>query len=266
MIDKARFYSQFGEDRILAKMFAQHEHGACIEVGANNGVDGSTTLYFEDSGWDCMLIEPNPALCKEIKIRRNARLFECAASSEIGSATLHVAQGEGNAHAVSAIGDRGMAAQIFKEHGFASEPIDVPTRPLDDLLEEAGWQPEIEFVTIDVEGHELEALKGFSLKKWKPQILIIEDNASMRDSSVRDYLEKRGYVRFRRTGVNDWYAPVSNARLTGLVRRAAYYPTMVYSRILVAALKAITPIVPFLRRLPGALSIRDILLGRGRSE
>lgn len=260
------YYSQFGEDRLLEKLFQGKRRGVCIEVGANNGVDGSTTLHFEELGWDCILVEPNPALCRELRARRRAQLFECAASSTSGTAILHVASGAEQSHAVSALGDERKPAQILKEHGFWTDPVEVVTRRLDDILDEARPSAGIDFVSIDVEGHELELLKGFSLDRWKPVVLIVEDNSPVWESTVRDYLNARGYVRFRRTGVNDWYAHASNRALTGPGRQLAYYPSMVCGRALTFALKAVTPIAPVLRRVPGALFFRDILLGRrGRS-
>jgi FkbM family methyltransferase len=258
----ASYYSQFGEDRILDKLFQGKRKGVCVEVGANNGVDGSTSLHFEELGWDCILIEPNPTLCRELRARRKARLFECAASSESGKAILHVAIGAEQSHAVSALGDARKPAQILKEHGFKTAPVEVAIRRLDDILDEARPTGGIDFISIDVEGHELELLKGFSLDRWRPSILIIEDNSPVWESAVADYLGAQGYVRFRRTGVNDWYAHISRRELTSPGRRLAYYPSMLFGRTLMSALRAATPIVPVLRRLPGALFLRDVLLGR----
>lgn len=258
----AMYYSQFGEDRLLDKLFQGKRQGVCIEVGANNGVDGSTTLYFEEIGWNCILVEPNPALCRAIRARRKAQLFECAASSVSGSAILHVAIGAEQSHAVSALGDERRSAQILKEHGFRTEPVEVPLRRLDDILDEAEPAADIDFISIDVEGHELELLRGFSLDCWRPKVLIVEDNSSMWETSVRDHLKAHGYVRFRRTGVNDWYAHVSNLALTSFRRRIAYYPSMIFGRMLMAVLKAMTPIAPLLRRSPAVVFVRDLLLGR----
>jgi FkbM family methyltransferase len=256
------YYSQFGEDRLLDKLFQGSSRGFCVEVGANNGVDGSTTLHFEELGWDCILVEPNPVLCRELRARRKARLFECAASSTAGTAILHVASGGEQSHAVSALGDAQKPAQILREHGFQTDPIEVVTRRMDDILDEAQPTAGIDFISIDVEGHELELLKGFSLDRWRPSVLIIEDNSPMWESGVRDYLKLQGYVRFRRTGVNDWYAHVSNQAFTGAGRQLAYYPSMVIARVLMLALRAATPIAPLLRHVPGALFFRDLLLGR----
>lgn len=258
------FYSQFGEDRLLHGQFGGKRRGICVEVGANNGVDGSTTLHFEELGWDCILVEPNPALCRQLRARRKAQLFECAASSISGTAILHIASGAEQSHAVSALGDERKPAQILKEHGFRTDPIEVVTRPLDDILDEARPTADIDFVSIDVEGHELELLKGFSLDRWRPTVLIVEDNAPMWESAVKDYLKTQGYLRFRRTGVNDWYAHVSNRTLTGAGRRLAYYPSMVRGRTLTWAMRVVTPIAPGLRHIPGALLVRDLLFGRRR--
>lgn len=258
----ASFYSQFGEDRLLERLLGRRMEGLCIEVGANNGVDGSTTLHFEECGWDCILVEPNPELAAELRVRRKAQIFECAASSSVGTATLYIAIGKENAHAVSALGDCAKPAQILKEHGFVTKPVDVPTRPLNAILEEANPARPIDFISIDVEGHELEMLKGFSLKRWGPAIVIIEDNSPIWESSVRDYLSEQGYVRFRRTGVNDWYAHKTNRALAGPGARLGYYPSMAYSRALMLALRVTAPIAPFLRRVPGMLMVRDLLMGR----
>ena len=36
--------------------------------------------------------------------------------------------------------------------------------------------------------------------------MLIEDNSNQTDPSVQNYMKSKGYVIFKRTGVNDWYA------------------------------------------------------------
>ena len=153
---------------------------------------------------------------------------------------------------------------ILEDHGFQTEPVEVETRTLDAILEEAAVGKPIDFISIDVEGHELEMLKGFSLDRWRPRILIIEDNASLGEGSVTDHIQARGYVRFRRTGVNDWYAHRSDAELASRLRRAAYFPAMIYARAITTLLRAATPVAPVLTRIPGAMAVRNLLLGGRR--
>lgn len=207
------FYSQFGEDRILAQVFAHVDDGLCVEVGANDGTNDSNTLYFEKLGWGCILVEPNPDLCSQIRRHRNGRLFECAVSSGCGFAVLNIAEGPGRAHGVSALGDPSSASRRIESFGFESRPVQVVTRTLDDLLEEASIDKPLRFVSIDVEGHELDVLQAFSVDKWRPTIVLVEDNSNFEDGSVRAHLCRFGYVPFMRTGVNDWYAHRANADL-----------------------------------------------------
>ena len=71
----------------------------------------------------------------------------------------------------------------------------------------------LDFATVDVEGHETEALAGFALSRWKPEIVIVEDASMGTNSAVKDLMEAQGYLRFMTTGCNDWYASSENRRL-----------------------------------------------------
>jgi FkbM family methyltransferase len=140
-------------------------------------------------------------------------LFECAVSSTAGFAELNIAVGPGRAHGVSSLGNTREAVSRIAAFGFTSKSLTVQTRTLDEILREVGAPPGINFVSIDVEGHELEVLKGLSLGEWKPVILVIEDNSNFESEAVSEHLAGFGYVRFNRTGVNDWYAHCSNKHL-----------------------------------------------------
>jgi len=213
------FYSQFGEDKILFEIFKRKTLGVCVEVGANNGVDDSTSLFFEKIGWKCILIEPNPVLCEMIRGARKASLYECAVSDRHGVATLYIAEGAERAHGVSMIYEVNAeeeARNKIKSYGFTCRPVQVDTRTLDEILVEQNLSCGIDFVSIDVEGHELKVLRGFSIERWTPIIIIVEDNSNFEDASISNYLKKFGYVRFLRTGVNDWYAHRTNKRVVNI--------------------------------------------------
>ena len=200
------YYAQFGEDRDLAALFGPDHVGYCVEVGANDGHHGSNTLYFEQRGWECVLVEPNPILCDKLRQERKGRVFQCGASDHEGEATLLIAQGADHADGVSMIGDNSQAHARIAGFGFSSRAEVVQLTTLDKMLAEAAIDRPLDFVSIDVEGLELAVLRGFDVDRWSPRILLIEDNAGFQDTAVSDHLSARGYVSFRRTGVNDWYA------------------------------------------------------------
>ena len=47
--------------------------------------------------------------------------------------------------------------------------INVSIRTLDSILVEAGSPTEFDFLPIDVEGHEIEVLRGFDIARWRPR-------------------------------------------------------------------------------------------------
>jgi FkbM family methyltransferase len=253
-ISVTNYYSQFGEDRILADLFSNCRDGLCVEVGANDGVHGSTSLHFEESGWRCILVEPNPHLCQLLRARRNASVFEFAASDREDVATLHIVEGAEHADGLSTISDDPSNHARIRMHGFESQPMQVRTRTLDRILEDAGIDnKQIDFVSIDVEGHELAVLRGLSLERWRPGILLVEDNSDFRDRLIPRYLRNKGYVRFLRTGVNDWYARQDDRRFVTVGKRLRF-------TTLVAKRRA----KQWLKSVPGIMQLRK--LSRSRQE
>jgi FkbM family methyltransferase len=210
------FYSQFGEDKILFEMFQRKTSGFCVEVGANNGVDDSTSLFFEQIGWNCILVEPNPSLCQKIRAVRNGLLYEYAASNQSDTRTLYVVEGAARSDGLSTISTNEEVHDTIKNHGFVSSAVQVRTMTLDEILIDAQVNCNIDFISIDVEGHEYEVLEGFSLEKWRPSIMLIEDNSNFENNIVNNHLRKFGYVRFMRSGVNDWYAHQTNKQLVNI--------------------------------------------------
>jgi FkbM family methyltransferase len=205
-------HAQFGEDLILGEIFGDRADGRCVEVGANDGVTGSASYMFEQKGWQCLLVEPIPALVEEIRKHRTCKVVNCAASDRAGEATFFLAE---NVEAVSTLELTPDHEEWIRRLGGTIKEITVRTATLDGLLEEAGFT-ELEFVTIDVEGHELSVLEGFDLERYKPRIVIIEDNSIDGNVSVTRHMTDRGYVHFKRTGVNEWYAHESDAELVKL--------------------------------------------------
>lgn len=63
-------------------------------------------------------------------------------------------------------------------------------------------------MSIDVEGHELEVLQGFDLKKTRPDLVLIEDK--FQNLSKHKIMKSYGYRLVRRTCLNNWYIPYEN--------------------------------------------------------
>jgi FkbM family methyltransferase len=196
-----QFYSQYGEDKILNAIFSGKRDGVCVEVGGFDGVTGSNSYFFEKLGWKCLVVEPMPDFCAAIRKARTCGLAEVAVSDKEGEAAFYVPEGSETLATMET--DPGHFARIA-EGGSKVREIKVKTRKLDAVLTERGID-RMDFISIDVEGHEMSVLKGFSVDKFRPRIILLEDNFNGANREVPRYLARYGYARFKRTGCNDWY-------------------------------------------------------------
>lgn len=192
------YYSQYGEDKLLNKIFNRNK-GICIEIGGYDGVTRSNTFFFEKLGWDCLVVEPIPFYYNKIKENRSCNALNVAVSNYSGETDFYVAKDVEELSSIVPDVDR-----VIHTYNSSLEIIKVKTQTLNTILNQFNYT-EIDFITIDVEGHEMEVLLGLDLITFRPKILIIEDNSNARDFQIRNYLRKFDYKLFKRTGCNDWY-------------------------------------------------------------
>ena len=186
--------------RLVAAFFGGRK-GYFVEVGANDPRERSQTWHLEQAGWTGVLVEPQPDLAAALKRARSGKVFEAACSTPENSGRmlpLHVAG------PLSSLDRHTMAPGASPEKVIA-----VPVRTLDSILEEAGTPGSFDFLSIDVEGHEIEVLRGFDIVRWQPQLILIEDHVS--DLSKHRYLGRAGYRIIRRYENNGWYVPEHSA-------------------------------------------------------
>jgi FkbM family methyltransferase len=195
--------SQNGEDLLLWNFFGRKKSGFYVDVGAYDGVGFSNSYFFEAIGWSGVLVEAVPDLYRAaVAARRHSRVVHAAAGSRPGSIALTVVEGDrGVATLSSATPDR---ERIAREGGRTRE-VEVPLLTLDAIL--ADVHEPIDFVSIDVEGGELEVLGGFDLERFAPRVLIIEDNSNGADRRVSEHLARHGYIERIRVEQNVFYTP-----------------------------------------------------------
>ena len=190
------------EDEVWLKedFFRSTQRGFFVDVGAFEPIEGSQSYALEQRGWNGVLIEPQPDVAARLRNQRRVPVYEVACSSPASSGKLLPLHVGGGMHA-SLREDYYIAG--FKNWKLAT--VQVKIRTLDDILTEVGAPIPIDFVSIDVEFHEIEVLDGFDLERWRPRLILIEDVAA--GLQLHRYLRRRGYKWVRRTGLNGWYVP-----------------------------------------------------------
>jgi FkbM family methyltransferase len=185
------------ESVLTEEFFGHARTGYFVEVGANDPRIGSQTWRFEQAGWIGVLVEPQPRLADELRRQRRARVFAVACSSPENagrSLPFYVAGW------MSALDRDRMAPGVEPQ-----QVIEVPAMTLDAILQAAGAPETIDFLSIDVEGHELEVLQGFDLARWRPRLILIEDHVG--NLAKLRFLRRAGYRLIRHSQFNGWYVP-----------------------------------------------------------
>ncbi len=217
------FTAQFGEDEFLFEAFAGKLEGVFIEVGAHDGRYNAVTFPFEAVGWRGLLVEPLPTPFAKCQACRPASIVVNAALGPAGSsgfATFTEVRGGGLDEQRSFLGDDQANARFLEGRGKTLVRIQTPLTTMDALLETHGARlgPEIDFAVIDVEGGELALLQGFDLARWRPKLLLIEDEDRPRDIPVREWVERHGYLRAGRHTINSAYVRIDLNELTARVQ------------------------------------------------
>ncbi len=181
----------------LIREFFGGAKGFFADIGANDPQKGSQTWHLEQAGWTGILVEPQPDLADTLKQVRSAKVYAVACSSP---------EHAGGTMPLYAAGPFSSFDPKLAVAGVRAERvIQVPVRTLDDLLIDAKAPKPIDFLSIDVEGHEIEVLRGFDFERWQPRLILLEDHVTGR--AKHRFMRQAGYSFIRRTGLNSWYVP-----------------------------------------------------------
>jgi len=148
-------------DKIINK-----QGGFYIELGANNGLDQSNTAFFEfNRGWTGLLIEPSYEKFQECKDNRKnsiVRNYACV-SPDYKEDTI---RGDFNGS---------LMASVDGKRLNNNNMVEVKAITLEKLLDSVVDKPnQIDLLSLDTEGYELNILLGLNLDKYRPKYMLIE--------------------------------------------------------------------------------------------
>jgi FkbM family methyltransferase len=192
-------YSSEQELELVRLFFNNKPKGFYVDVGANEPIIESQTYHLEKIGWHGLLLEPIPHYVSLLKEHRAGKVIQYACSSPSNHNKV--------LKLIVAGGHSTLNSNPIALGTVSKESIDVTCRTLDSILEENEVGPGFDFISIDIEGHEMEMFKGFDLPKWKPKLVLLEDHVI--NHQKHNYMVSNGYQVIQRTGLNSWYVPQS---------------------------------------------------------
>ncbi|MEI7509055.1 MAG: FkbM family methyltransferase [Flavobacterium sp.] len=198
-VPPSKYYSLNDLDKKLEK-YLDYDNGFFIELGANDGVTQSNTLYFEKyKNWKGILVEPTPhnyLACR--KNRSNDSYVYCCACTSFEYKEKFVEIVYSNLMS-SPIG---LESDILnpKEHaGIGKQFLDKTddnfifgaiAKPLNDLIINSNAPHLMDLLSLDVEGAEIEVLKGIDHSSFRFKYLCIESRSI---EKLEQYLKTIGY-------------------------------------------------------------------------
>lgn len=199
------YYSEHGQDKWLNEnIFKNKRNGVFAEIGAIDGLITSNTLAYEKFlGWTGLLVEANPVHETAIKKNRPNCKLEMVAVTESGLDTVSFLVCKG------VTGWSGVEKSIEPQHldriMKRQEPVETVEVPAEDLSHLLAKHKlfKIDYLSLDIEGAEYDALRDFDFRSFDIEILDIENNFETED--VRKIMLKNGYEIIKRLGVNDIY-------------------------------------------------------------
>ena len=183
-------YTEREEEWMIRDYFKDRRGGVFVDVGANHHQRASKTYYLESKlGWSGIAIEPQREFAAGYAEHRPNTKFFPFFVSDVSNSTARLYMVSRSSLVASS--NKDFVSQ-FTPEGRPDEVREVPTITLTDLLdaEEIG---KIDFLSMDIELHEPQALAGFDIDRFKPSLVCIEGLLPVRQQ-ILDYFARHGYV------------------------------------------------------------------------
>lgn len=190
------YSSQFKQDQYLQQLFFKNKRsGTFVEVGAADGIQCSNTLFFERNlGWRGMCIEPSPEPFKKLRKNRKSICVNRAISDKAGNAQFVVS---GLLSGLREPMDPRHVERIKHTYKKNLHTITVQCCRLDELMKQHNIK-HVDYLSLDVEGGEMNVLRSINWDEVTIDVLSVEGNYSECWVAHRAFLAEKGYIFVRR--------------------------------------------------------------------
>lgn len=186
-------YSGEGEDLIIEKFTKGLRKGLYVDVGCYHPKVGSNTYKLFKKGWEGINIDPNP---KTIEIFNKYRPKDINLNIGISESGNSLTYYEFEESAISTFSEEFYAARIAQGARFMGKR-EVKTFKLSEVFDRYLNNRTIDVLDIDVEGIDVEVLKSNNWEKYRPKIVLVEDQddtiANLNDLETYKILRPYGY-------------------------------------------------------------------------
>jgi len=200
---------EHSKSHLRQDIFVLHElqfkrDGYFVEFGAANGVRSSNTYLLEKQfDWKGILSEPARIFHDHLRKHRTAHIDTRCVWKESGTMIEFLECSEPELSTIENFANADMHVEARQD----GKTYMVESVCLMDLLAQHNAPLEIDYLSIDTEGTELEILSEFDFEKYSIKVITCEHNYSARRDQLIDLFKKNGYERkFQNISrFDDWF-------------------------------------------------------------
>ena len=190
-------YSMLGEDLVVNNFFKNKTNGTYVDVGCYHPIDGNNTHLLFRKGWNGINIDLNKISIDLFNIaRKNDENFRVAVSNKSKKIKFYYRKKINMLNTIN----KKFANNSFKK-GYNIDYIQA--RTLSSILKESKLRnKKIDFLNIDIEGNEINALKTLNFKICRPKLICVEihnfaskrlKKGNFKDHPIYKFLKQKGY-------------------------------------------------------------------------
>jgi FkbM family methyltransferase len=191
-----RSWSQEGEDLVLRRIFEKKKTGFFVDIGAHHPMRFSNTYLLYRKGWCGINVDAMPGCMKLFeKWRKRDINLEMGVAKEKGWLDYYIF----NEPALN-----GFSAELSEERNLADNNyqikklIKVEVKPLREILRQYSQGKKIDFLSVDVEGLDLDVLQSNDWSVYRPRFVLAEllknNSQSLDKDPVAKFMKEQGYV------------------------------------------------------------------------
>jgi FkbM family methyltransferase len=207
-----KYYSQFGEDAVLQGYFEAKawrkdkesfsaflkprlEASFYVDVGAYAPKQYSNTYWFYKRGWRGINIDATPNSMRAFNLIRKRDInLEMAVSNRETDCVFYC---WGVPCVINTLSPE-LAHQWTREFDKPPYEMRVQSLRLDTILDRyLPTRQRIGFLSVDVEGHDLEVLRSNDWRRYRPELVVVEQHkeaiSEILESDITRFLEEVGY-------------------------------------------------------------------------
>jgi len=193
-------YSMLGEDLVVSNFFKNKNNGNYVDVGCYHPIDGNNTYLLSKNGWKGVNIDLNKISIDLFnRARKKDENFRVAVSNKSKKIKFYYRKKINMLNTIN----KKFANNSFKK-GYYIDYIQA--RTLSSILKESKLKnKKIDFLNIDIEGNEINALKTLDFKIYRPKLICVEihnftsnrlKKGNFKNHSIYKFLKQKGYKHF----------------------------------------------------------------------